>query len=716
MSVDRVTDKSTLAFATAADAALLSAHLAAVVESSLDAIVSMSLEGRIQSWNAGAAALYGYQVHEVLGRSILLIIPEELHAEELQFLERIRSGERIEHFDTTRKAKEGRRLPISLTISPIRDANGTVIGASKITRDISERKLAEKLIATEVGALAKLNELSSRLWRSRALNEGLNEMLAAVMELLSADKGNIQLLDRERQILTIVAHNGFQPDFLHFFREVSAEDDSACGRALRHGERTIIEDIELDRDYEAFRPVARAAGYRAVVSTPLIGPDGTRLGAVSTHFSAVHRPTDQELRRLDLYLRQASDFIQRCQMEEDLRCSREALLEADHRKDEFLALLAHELRNPLAPIRYALASVKNAALTAAQRTHAEQVIERQVANMSRLLDDLLNVSRVSMGKLALKRQHTELKAVLDAAVEAAHPSLEAKGHSLSIKLPPQPVWLVADPMRLAQVFSNLLINAAKYTDAGGRIAISADVDGETVIVSVRDNGIGIAHEMLPHLFAPFFQGNAVPWRAEGGLGIGLSLARGLVRLHGGNIEAFSAGANQGSEFVVQLPIERPRSPQAASEPLVHETPLASARRVLLVDDNRDSADTCGLLLELAGHEVRMAYSGRSALEVAEGFRPHVAVLDIGMPDLDGYELARLIRQSGWGKATVLVAVTGWGRDDDRKRALAAGFDLHLTKPVTGETLQFLIRSLAESPSDSAPPGSRITSLRSPPPS
>ena len=693
MSVDRVTDKAALAFETAADAALQSAHLAAVVESSSDAIVSMSLEGRIQSWNAGAAALYGYQADEVLGRSILLIVPEELHAQELQFLERIRAGERIEHFDTTRKAKDGRRVPISLTISPIRGANGAVIGASKIARDISERK-------SEFEALAKLNDLSSRLWRSRAFNEGLNEMLAAVMELLSADKGNIQLLDRQRRILTIVAHNGFQPDFLHFFREVSAEDDSACGRTLRRGERTIIEDIEPDPDFEALRPVARAAGYRAVVSTPLIGPDGTRLGVVSTHFSAVHRPTDQELRRLDLYLRQASDFIQRCQMEEVLRHSQEALLEADHRKDDFLALLAHELRNPLAPIRYAIASVKNVPRNSAQRAHAEEVIERQVAHMSRLLDDLLDVSRITMGKLELKKQPTELNAVLDAAVEAARPTLDAKGHTLSLDPPAPPVWLVADPVRLTQVFSNLLINAAKYTDAGGRIDMTASVDGGKVTVRVRDNGVGISREMLPRLFVPFFQGDALTWRAEGGLGVGLSLVRGLVTLHGGNIEAFSEGANKGSEFVVQLPAggTPPREP-VRIERDVQELPPARALRVLLVDDNRDATDTCATLLELAGQDVHVAYSGRRALELADKFHPQVVVLDIGLPDLDGYELARVIRGTEWGKSTVLVAATGWGRDDDKQRAFAAGFNHHLTKPIAGEELLALLRSLSESRGD-----------------
>jgi PAS domain S-box-containing protein len=694
MSVVRTTDTLTAAFVAAADAAAQSAHLAAVVESSLDAIVSVSLEGRIESWNAGATSLYGYEADELLGRSILEIVPEELHAEELQLLRRIRAGERIAHFDTTRKGRGGRLVPVSLALSPIRNENGVVVGASKIARDISDRRLAEKLVAAEVEALAKLSDLSSRLWRSRALSEGLNEILVAVIELVSADKGNIQLLNGDRHTLTIVAHKGFERDFLETFHEVSASHNSACGKALRHSERIIITDTELDPDYERYRPAARAAGYRAVVATPLLGANGAQLGVVSTHFGAIHRPTEQELRRLDLYLRQASDFIQRCQMEEALRRSQEALLEADHRKDEFLALLAHELRNPLAPIRYALAGSKSATQTPAQRAHADEVIERQVANMSRLLDDLLDVSRMTIGKLELKRQPTELNTVLEAAIEAARPSLVARGHTLSVDPPTQPVWLMADPMRLAQVFSNLLINSAKYTNVGGRIRIRTSLEDQKVTVRVRDNGIGIAREMLPRLFTPFFQGEAINWRAEGGLGIGLSLARGLVTLHGGSIEAFSEGKNQGSEFVVRLPagLTSPTEP-SSTEPAAHETPRRRDRRVLVVDDNRDSADMCATLLELSGHELRTAYSGRSALEVADGFRPHVAVLDIGLPDLDGYQLARLMRGTEWGKDAVLVAVTGWGRDDDRKRAFAAGFDHHLTKPLTGEALQSLLGSL-----------------------
>jgi CheY-like chemotaxis protein len=255
---------------------------------------------------------------------------------------------------------------------------------------------------------------------------------------------------------------------------------------------------------------------------------------------------------------------------------------------------------------------------------------------------------------------------------------------------------MADPMRLAQVFSNLVINSAKYTDAGGRIEIGARGAGERVTVRIRDNGIGIAREVLPRLFAPFFQGDGISARAEGGLGIGLSLARGLVTLHGGSIEAFSEGMNQGSEFLVQLPGGLAPSVQPMNaEPVVHEPPPARALRVLLVDDNRDAADTFAILLELEGHEVRTAYSGRIALELAENFRPHVAVLDIDLPDLDGYRVAQLIRGTGWGKDAVLVAVTGWGRDDDRRRAFAAGFDRHLTKPIGGEALRCLLQSLPD---------------------
>jgi PAS domain S-box-containing protein len=685
--------------AEALDYSVQLALLASIVASSDDAIVSKTLEGHIQSWNAGAARIFGYQAHEVIGKPITIIIPPELHEEEHRILDQVRRGKRIDHFETIRVTKDGRRIPISLTVSPIHDSRGNIVGASKVGRDISPQKVAEQVLreserrlAVEADALAKLVEWSTRLWRSSNLNEGLQEILVAVTGLLGADKGNIQLLDPKEETLSIVAQRGFEPEFLEFFREVSAADDSACGRALRSGKRVVIEDVETDEQFERFRAVACAANFRSVVSTPLMRADGMPLGMVSTHFRLIHRPTDQELRRLDLYLRQASDFIQRCEMEQALQQSEEALRDADRRKDEFLALLAHELRNPLAPIRYALAANKKANGTPEQQRHAEEVIERQVSHMSRLLDDLLDISRVTRGKLELKKEPCELTLVIGAAIETARPILDAKHHMLSLDLPKQAVRLEADAIRLSQVFSNLLINAAKYTDSGGHIQLRATHEGREVVVAIRDDGIGISADMIPRLFTMFSQADAALERAEGGLGIGLSLVRGLVTLHGGNIEARSAGIGRGSEFIVRIPVgipsERPDIEATADVPVP-----GAGLKILVVDDSRDAADTFAILLELSGHHVQTAYTGQRGLELAETFRPHVLLLDIGIPDLDGYQLAKKIRASPWGRGTILIAVTGWGQEEDRRRAFEAGFNHHLTKPIAAETVESLIQSL-----------------------
>jgi PAS domain S-box-containing protein len=677
----------------------IQALLAAIVESSDDAIVSKTLDGRIRSWNAGAMRLFGYTPEEVIGKAITIIIPPELHEEERRILEKLRRGERIDHFETTRVTKDGRRIPISLTVSPVRDSRGTVIGASKVARDISERKRAEqalreseRLLSVEADALVKLNESSSRLWRSRTLQEGLDVMLAAVIELLGADKGNVQLLEGSGQdgVLRIAAQRGFQQDFLEHFREVSADDDCACGRALRSGQRVIIEDVEAEA---SLRALARAADYRSVVTTPLVGVDGKPLGMLSAHFRSVHRPGERELRRLDLYMLQASDFIQRCRMEQALRQNQQALREADRRKDEFLALLAHELRNPLAPIRYALATSRKPGRTLEQQKRAEEVIERQVAHMSRLLDDLLDVSRITHGTLELKKSPTELTLVLGAAIEAARPILDSKHHTLSLDLPKQTVRLEADPVRLAQVFSNLLINAAKYTDAGGSIELRATREASAVVVAVRDNGIGISADMMPRLFTLFSQADTALGRSEGGLGVGLALVRGLVSLHAGRVEARSDGPGRGSEFIVRLPVGV-AAWEVSQVELSADGPATDAGlKILVVDDSLDAADTCATVLELSGHEVQTAYSGRRALELARTFRPHALLLDIGLPDVNGYELARTIRAAPWAEGMVLIAVTGWGQDEDRRRALEAGFDHHLTKPIAAETLESLLQSL-----------------------
>lgn len=510
-------------------AASARAHLAAIVESSDDAIVSKTLEGRIRSWNRAAERLFGYTADEAVGQHVTLIIPAERVQEEEAILTKLRSGERIDHFETVRVAKSGRRIHVALTISPIRNANGAIVGASKIARDISQKRVFEQA-------------------QQRAIDE--------------------------------------------------------------------------------------------------------------------------------------------------LKRAEEALREADRRKDEFLAVLAHELRNPLAPIRYAVAMAKKEGTREDDRLQAQAIIERQVTHMGRLLDDLLDVSRITRGTLILRRSPVDLAAIVTAARESAQPLIEARRHTLTVRLPGKSLRLVVDPLRLAQVLANLLINAAKYTDPGGRIELDARGDGGELLVTVRDNGIGISAEMMPRMFTLFAQGLPALERSEGGLGIGLSLVRGLVELHGGTVSAHSKGARQGSEFTVRLPIGDPGN--AAEAEVADETgaapPMAAKPlRLLIADDNRDSAATCAALLEASGHDVSVAHTGREAFDLACRLEPDALLLDIGMPELNGYQLAQRIRGTSWGRRALLIAITGWGQEQDKRLALAAGFDQHLTKPIDPEGLETLLR-------------------------
>jgi PAS domain S-box-containing protein len=377
--------------------------------------------------------------------------------------------------------------------------------------------------------------------------------------------------------------------------------------------------------------------------------------------------------------------------ETEQRRTEAALREADRRKDEFVATLAHELRNPLAPIRQASALARLPGATGAQIAWAHEVIERQVRHMSLLLDDLLDISRIGRGRLELRVETIELGSVVAAAVESASPLIEARRHTLTLELPGRPVRLQADALRLAQVLSNLLTNAAKYSEPGGWIRLSADEQDGHVRLRVADGGVGLRAEAIPKLFEMFSQVKSAIDRTEGGLGIGLALSKGLVDLHGGTLTAFSQGIGHGSEFTVRIPIGPARSPSAAAEPRAEPPPLPAGRRVLVADDNRDAAASLAMLLEIAGHEVQIAHDGAQAFELAASFRPDLALLDIGMPKLNGYELAERIRQQPWGAAMRLIAVTGWGQDEDKRRGAAAGFDDHLTKPIDPAILPTLLR-------------------------
>jgi PAS domain S-box-containing protein len=378
----------------------------------------------------------------------------------------------------------------------------------------------------------------------------------------------------------------------------------------------------------------------------------------------------------------------------DRKRAEDALRTADRRKDDFLATLAHELRNPLAPIRHAAKISKTPHATEAQVKWSHDVIDRQVEHMSRLLDDLLEVSRITRGKLELRKERLSLIDNLVATMETVRPMIEARGHKITIDAPPVLIHIDADPVRFAQIFSNLLTNAAKYTNTGGILKVQVRLLARSVQVAVQDNGIGIAPELLASVFEMFSQAASVLDRSEGGLGIGLSLVRGLVVLHGGSIEARSAGLGNGSEFIVTLPLA-PADSQLAPAPAASLRAAAddqASLRILVADDNRDNADSCAMLLQMSGHDVRTAYSGRDALAIAAEFGPQVALLDIGMPELNGYQVARQLR--GRDGDVMLVAVTGWGQMEDKRQAQVAGFDHHVAKPVEFESLKHLLSGFA----------------------
>ncbi|HEX3251065.1 MAG TPA: PAS domain S-box protein [Pyrinomonadaceae bacterium] len=493
--------------------------LAAIVESSNDAIISKSLQGIIQTWNAAAERLFGFTADEAVGRHISLVIPPDRIAEEDEIIASLKAGKRIEHFETERMRKDGRRITVSLTISPIKDDSGNVVGASKIVRDVSEQK---------------------------------------------------QMMD--------------------------------------------------------------------------------------------------DLQRL------AAD-----------------LSAADQRKNEFLATLAHELRNPLAPMSNMLEVLKRADNDGEILKRAHETIERQLNQMIRLVDDLLDMNRITHDRLELRRSEVELESVIQQAVEVARPLIDAAHQELIVQLPKEPVYLNADRARLAQVFGNLLNNSCKYTKPNGRIALNAKRVDDEVLVTVRDNGAGIPPDKLGSIFDMFMQVDRSSERSQGGLGIGLRLVKRLVEMHGGSIEARSEGEGLGSEFIVHLlVVSRP----AATLPAAGASPESSSeRRVMIVDDNIDSAESLSMLLEITGNKTLVAHDGIEALEGVEKYRPEVILLDIGLPKLDGHEVCRRVRELPWAKDIVIIALTGWGQEDDRRKSEEAGFNGHLVKPVDYDRLLELLGKL-----------------------
>ncbi len=543
--------------------------------------------------------------------------------------------------------------------------------------DIDERKQAEQEAQQQHERLRVLWETAAAALATNDPPAMLQTLMQRIGPQLGIDAYCNHLLSESGDGLRLESHAGVPEDAAHELRWLAF--DNATGGSTASNPPPIAEALDKAQQIQLARIESQAyACY------PLLADKNRLLGTLSFFGRARPQFRADELEFLDTIGRYVSIAYERLRLITELRVS-------DRRKDEFLATLAHELRNPLAPIRNGLQLIGAPALNTEALARVRAMMDRQLAQMVRLIDDLLDVSRITRGKIDLRKQRVELATVLMSASETVRPLIESRGHELRITLPQQPIPLDADLTRLSQVFMNLLNNAAKYTESGGRIDIEAALQNDDVIVGVRDNGIGISAEVLPNVFELFVQGDRSLERAQGGLGIGLTLVKRLVEMHGGSIQAKSEGPGHGAEFLVRLPLAPTHPSDEQPEPMqtAVQTSRPDRRRILVADDNRDAAESLATLFGIDGDEVRIAHDGAEAVELEERFVPDVVVLDIGMPFLNGYEAARRIRARG--SKALLIALTGWGQDNDKRSSREAGFDFHLVKPVEPETLRTLVR-------------------------
>ena len=589
--------------------------------------------GRIMSWNLGAERLKGYAPEEIIGRHFSVFYTREAldsgwPAHELKVSE---MEGRFED-EGWRVRKDGSRFWANVVITALRDDDGKLLGFSKITRDLTDRRLHEEALRHSEA-------------RFRLLVDAVQDYAIFILDpegvVASWNLGAERIKGYSRE--EIIGRH-----FSHFF----TEEDRAAGKPWE----------EL--------AIARRSG-RAEVEGWRVKKNGDRFWA-RVVLTAV---TDDE-GHLRGFAKVTQDLTERRHVQD--------LEKAAKNVNEFIAMLAHELRNPLAPIRSAVTVMAKAPHDAATVEAMRQTIDRQSAQLARIVDDMIDIARITKGSLVIEHEPVELAEVVRRAVETAAPAIEAARHALEVHLPEKPLVVHGDRYRLTQLLSNLLNNAARYTPSGGRIWLRAVSQNGHAVLSVTDTGRGIEPQVMDRIFDMFVQGRTPLQRVGGGLGIGLALARRIAELHGGTLLGRSEGENKGAEFVLRLPLS-PSVP--ANEPAQPQADRAGVpRRILVVDDNVDAALTLDLLLRSLGHETRVAHEGGKALEIAREFRPEVVLLDIGMPGMDGYEVARRLRGMNHGQTFRIVAVTGWGQDADRARAKEAGFDVHLVKPVDVGTL------------------------------
>jgi two-component system CheB/CheR fusion protein len=634
--------------------------LSAVVASSMDAIISFSMDQHILSWNSGAQRIFGYSADDAIGQPLAMLGPDRAEEQE-EMISQLRQRQSVSNFESVLRRNDGAGIQVALSVSPIKDTQDRVIGGTAIARDITQQKgAAEALRSSEERLRLVVENASEYAIFSTDLQRRVTIWNSGAQRLLGYAESEV--LGRSADIIFT------QED------RVAGAPEQEMQIALRDG-RARDDRIHQRKDASRFW----ASGAMMLMRDA----QGQAVGLVKIlRDQTAERETHQALERSQAELMRA--------LAENENARRE-LQAADAAKDQFLAVLSHELRNPLASIDSAAALMLTPELPLADRDSAAKVVKRQAGAMKTLLDDLLDVSRLKLGRLELHRENVAVSSVVDAALETTRPLLEDARHNLKIDLPAYPVVLDADPLRLGQVVSNLLANAIKYTHPGGDINLEVRLAGKDAVITVSDNGIGMDPAHISRMFEMFSQGQATVDRSHG-LGIGLALVKRLTELHGGNVEASSGGQGKGSEFRVTLPgARRGTAPNAV--------PAATAAQnekrglILIADDNVDAGWGIARLLEIAGYSTIRVQGGLEAVREAEHHKPDVGIVDIGMPDMNGHEVARQIRQTEWGRNMVLIAATGWGQDSDERESSLAGFDAHMTKPVDLRKLSALVDEL-----------------------
>ncbi len=665
------------------------------------AIYMLDAAGHVSSWNAGAERIKGFSAEEALGQPFALFFtPEDREAGVPMTLLSDAAEKGSRSTKGWRVRKDGSRFYAEGSLTVLRDDHGELRGFAKITRDLTERLRAEdnqrRLIAEQAARevaeeaelrlrasedrLARLQRVTASLSQAASPDDVATAVLRESANAMGAAGSAVYLLSSDGSCLELLAQEGHPQATVEKHLSIPLEGRTPLADVVRRGTAAFYESLEAGvEQYPAQRAAIAAGNFQASAALPLI-LHGDVLGVLGLRF-AERRLFDASERKLLLTVSDlCAQALDRARLFAAERAARAAAEAGSRAKDEFLAMLGHELRNPLAPIATAIQLMKLKGAEGIQRER--DVIERQVTHLSRLVDDLLDVSRLARGMVSLTRAHTELAEILSRAVEMASPLLEQRRQQLVIEAPEDGLLVDADPLRMAQVVSNLLTNAAKYTPPGGHVWLSASRADGAAVIRVRDDGEGIAADLLPKIFDLFVQGPRTFARSAGGLGLGLALVKNLVALHGGSVAAASQGPGHGSEFVVHIPALPPPLRQPSAHERVHvENPERTGKQILIVDDNDDARELLGDVLRSIGHQVELAPDGPSALEKLRHFAADVAILDLGLPVMDGFELARRIIDARQSLRPRLIALTGYGAPSDVARTRAVGFDAHLVKPV-----------------------------------